>query len=90
MDELEELSSHLVAGSKVIVITEKNVDLRAAASGNWFFSPEITEGSLSAGGHGGLGEPKVVRVFCLSSKVGSWTKLFETQDGSSAADFELP
>jgi hypothetical protein len=91
MDGLEELSSHLAGGSRVIVIAEKDVDLRAAASGNQLFLLKIAEGSLAAGGRGGgFGERKVVAVFCFSSKGGSWTKLFETQDESRVADFEVP
>jgi hypothetical protein len=91
VDCLEELSFHLAGGSRVIVIAEKDVDLRVAARENRLFLLKIAEGSLAAGGRGGgFGERKVVGVFCFSSKGGSWTKLFETQDESKVADFEVP
>ena len=91
MNGLEELSSFLTGGPRVVVIAEKAVDLRVEASGNQLFLLKIAEGSLAAGGRGaGFGERKVVSVFCFSSKGGSWTKLFETQDESRAADFEVP
>lgn len=91
MNVKDELSSYLTGGSRVIVISEKDVDLRSSSSGNRLFLLKIAEGSLAAGGRGGgFGERRVVGVFCFSSDGGAWTKLFETQEESRAADFEVP
>ncbi len=91
MDSRDELSSHLTGGSRVIVIAEKDVDLRTASGGNRLFLLKIAEGSLAAGGRGGgFGERKVVEVSCFSSNGGPWTKLFETREESRVAGFEVP
>ena len=91
MRALEELSSYLTGGSRVIVLAEKDVDLRIAERGNRLFLLKIAEGSLAAGGRGGgFGERKVVSVFCFSSAGGSWKKLFETSEESVASTFEVP
>jgi len=91
MRALEELSSYLTGGSRVIVLAEKDVDLRIAERGNRLFLLKIAEGSLAAGGRGGgFGERKVVSVICFSSAGGSWEKLFETNEESVASTFEVP
>jgi hypothetical protein len=90
MDALEELNSHLTGGPRVIVIAQKDVDLRPSG-GNQLFLLKIAEGSLAAGGRGGgFGERRVVSVICFNSQEGHWAKLYETQDESRAADFEVP
>jgi len=91
MNPLDEITSILTGGARAIVIAENDVDLRCTASGNRLFLLKIAEGSLAAGGRGGgFGERRVVAVYCFNSKGGSWTKLFETQDESAAAGFEIP
>jgi len=91
MDPLDELCSLLTGGSRVIVISERDVDLKSNSKGNSLFLLKIAEGSLAAGGRGGgFGERKVVSVFCFSSRGGGWKKLFETQEESAAAAFEVP
>jgi len=91
MDALDELSSHITDGSRVIVIAEKDVDLRATSGGNRLFLLKIAEGSLASGGRGGgFGERKVVAVFCFSLEGGAWEKLFETREESKVAGFEVP
>jgi len=91
MEGVEELTSHLSGKSRVIVIAEKDVDLRPQAGENRLFLLKIAEGSLAAGGRGGgIGERKVVEVVCFELKGGLWTKLFRTDDDESLAGFEVP
>ena len=75
----------------MIIISERDVDLRSGSTNNTFFLLKIAEGSFAAGGRGGgFGERRVVGVFCFSSRGGVWRKLFETQEESVAASFEVP
>jgi hypothetical protein len=91
MDPLEELSAHLTGGSRVVVIAEKDVDLRGSSEGNRLMLLKIAEESLAAGGRGGgFGERRIVGAYCFSSHGGSWTKLFETLEDSKIAGFEVP
>ncbi|HLQ06977.1 MAG TPA: hypothetical protein VK126_04420 [Nitrososphaerales archaeon] len=91
MEGVEELTSHLSGKSRVIVIAEKDVDLRPQAGENRLFLLKIAEGSLAAGGRGGgIGERKVVEVVYFELKGGLWTKLFRTDDDESLAGFEVP
>jgi len=91
MDPRDELTSYLTGGSRVIVIAERDVDLRPASGRNRLFLLKIAEGSLAAGGRGGgFGERRVVGVSCFSSVGGNWVKLFETREVKDAADYEVP
>lgn len=88
---MEELSAHVGGGSRVIVIAERDVDLRASAPPNRMFLLKIAEGSLAAGGRGGgFGERRVVGALCFSSAGGRWTKLFEAKEEQAASGFEVP
>jgi hypothetical protein len=90
LDALQEIASHLVGGSRSILISEKDVDLRPGSGDNRFFLLKIGEGSLAAGGRGGgFGERKVTSAFCYQRRGGAWTKLFEAQ-GDEAGAFEVP
>ena len=91
MTDLGELSSHLSGGSRVILIAEKDVDLKPGGPDNRIFLLKMAEGSLASGGRGGgFGERRVVRVILFQLKGGGWTKLFETEDESKASEFEIP
>ncbi len=91
MDAQAELSSLLTGGSRVIVISERDVDLRSGAAGNRLLLLRIAEGSLAAGGRGGgFGERKVVEVMLLSSAGGAWAKLFDSSEESTVARFDVP
>ncbi|MBI3840705.1 MAG: hypothetical protein HY297_01915 [Thaumarchaeota archaeon] len=91
MDSLEELSSSLSGGSRVIVIAEADVDLKDAAADNRLFLLKIAEGSLASGGRGGgFGERRVVKVLLFARRAGVWSKLYETEEESKAAEFEVP
>ncbi|MDA4124515.1 MAG: hypothetical protein OK438_03585 [Thaumarchaeota archaeon] len=91
MDSSAELSSLMSGGSRVILISEKDVDLKPGTGDNRLFLLKMAEGSLAAGGRGGgFGERRVVAVFLFSLTSGVWSKLFETEDASRLADFEVP
>jgi hypothetical protein len=91
MSILEELNSHLSGGSRVIVISERDVDLRPQAPDNRLFLLKMAEGSLAAGGRGGgFGERRVVKVMAFATLRGEWSKLYETTDESRAGEFEIP
>lgn len=87
---LDEVNQHLAGGSRAIVISDREFDLRPSSGDFRFFLLKIGEGSLAAGGRGGgFGERKVTAVLCYERKGGSWTKLFEAGEGQ-AGSFEVP
>lgn len=91
MEAADELVSHLSGGSRVIVIAEKDVDLRPQAGDNRLFLLKIAEGSLASGGRGGgFGERRVVEVLFFERKNSAWSRLFRTDDEASMVNFEVP
>ena len=91
MTPLEELVSHLSGSSRAIVISNRDVDLRAGAEDSRLFVLKIGEGSLAAGGRGGgFGERKVTGVFCFELSGGEWAKRFEVVGEEAASGFEVP
>jgi len=91
LNALDELSSLLVGGSRVIVVAEKDVDLKSLEGVNTLFLLKLAEGSLTSGGRGGgFGERRVVKVLEFRYKDGFCEKLFETEDGSKLEIFEIP
>lgn len=90
MDVLDEIGSHLSGGSRAIVISNVDVDLRPSSGDVRFFLLKIGEGSLAAGGRGGgFGERKVTAVLCFERKDSAWSKPFEASE-SQAGGFEVP
>jgi len=88
---LEELAALLTGGQRVVVIAEKDVDLRPGASSNRLILLKMAAGSLAAGGRGGgFGERRVVGVAIFRSEGGPWTKAYESMDESVAGRFEVP
>ena len=91
MEPLEELSSLIAGESRVVVIAERDVDLRRPSEPNKLFLLKIASGSHAAGGRGGgYGERRVVSVSCFVSAGGKWSKIFETNKESDATAFEVP
>jgi hypothetical protein len=91
LSPLDELVSHLSGPSRAIVISNRDVDLRAASAGNRLFILKIGEGSLAAGGRGGgFGERKVTGVLCFENVGGAWTKRFEVDGAERASKYEVP
>ena len=77
--------------SRVVVISEKDVDLRPGAADNGMFLLKMAEGSLASGGRGGgFGERRVVRVMLFRLIGGAWSKDFDTQDQDKVPEFEIP
>ncbi len=75
----------------MILISEKDVDLKSGSADNRLFLLKMAEGSLAAGGRGGgFGERRVVAVFLFARANGTWSKLFETVESSRLVDFEVP
>ena len=90
MTPLQELSDLLSGRARVIVISEKNVDLRENGE-NRILVLKMVEGSLAAGGRGGgFGERKVTRVFLFRCGGGNCEKVFETEDKPKLDAFEVP
>ncbi|HEV2137416.1 MAG TPA: hypothetical protein VGR53_01080 [Nitrososphaerales archaeon] len=91
MEAADELASHLSGGSRVIVIAEKDVDLRPQSGDNKLFLLKIAEGSLASGGRGGgFGERRVIEVMFFERKNGTWSRPFRTDDEVRVANFEVP
>ncbi|HYC12023.1 MAG TPA: hypothetical protein VEC02_05115 [Nitrososphaerales archaeon] len=91
MTPLEELSDLLTGSSRVVVLAEKDVDLRSGR-GDWsLVVMKMVEGSLAAGGRGaGFGERRITKVALYRLKDGKCEKPFETEDESRLAGFEVP
>jgi len=91
LDGAEELASHLSGRSRVIVIAEKEVDLRPQSGDNRLFLLKIAEGSLAAGGRGGgFGERRVAEVLLFERRNGAWARLYQTNEEASLVTFEVP
>jgi len=91
MNPLLELNSLITGESRVVVIADRDVDLRPSAQTNTLFLLRIAPGSHAAGGRGGgYGERRVVGVSCFATSRGTWSKIFETSEESVAATFEVP
>ena len=91
MGPLQELSALITGESRVVVIAERDVDLRPSPQSNRLIILRIAAGSHAAGGRGGgYGERRVVNVSCYVASGGAWSKVFETNKESEAAGFEVP
>ncbi len=91
MTPLEELSAVLSGGSRVILIAERDVNLKTLDGDNRVFVLRMVEGSLAAGGRGaGLGERRVTKVMLFRYHERVCEKLFETEDEVKVAEFEVP
>jgi hypothetical protein len=87
---LQELEDQLSGGSRAIVISQKDVDLKAPDP-NRLIVLKMAEGSLASGGRGGgFGERRAVKVSVFSYENGECNKLFETEDEAKVAQFEIP
>lgn len=90
MQGYDELPTILASGSRVIMIAERDVDLRPSSPDNSLMLLKIGEGSLAAGGRGGgFGERKVVRAMLFELKGGIWSKQYDA-DEPKASEFEVP
>jgi hypothetical protein len=88
---LEELNGILSSGERVIVVSNRDVDLTASQADNTLFLLKILEGSLASGGRGGgMGERKVVRVAAFSLREGEWVKTLDAEDEARVSLFEVP
>jgi hypothetical protein len=91
MNALEEISSILGGGGRVIVIAENEVDLKSLRGKNTLFLLKVAEGSLAGGGRGGgFGERRVVAVFAFRYVDGVCEKIFETAEEATVSRFEVP
>ncbi|TLY01697.1 MAG: hypothetical protein E6K95_06425 [Thaumarchaeota archaeon] len=91
MSPLEEISSLLSGGGRVIVIAENEVDLKSLRGKNTLFLLKVAEGSLAAGGRGGgFGERRVVAVLAFRYEEGVCEKIFETAEEGTVSKFEVP
>lgn len=91
LSDLDELSEMISGGSRVIVIAQRDVDLKSLAGENNLFLLKMMEGSLAAGGRGGgFGERKVVKVAHFRYHDGVCEKVFETVDEGRVSKFEIP
>jgi hypothetical protein len=84
-------SEILAGGSRVIIISERDVDLRSQAPDNLMWLLVMAEGSLASGGRGGgFGERRVTRVLLFRHKEGAWSRLTDVTDEQKAAEYEVP
>ncbi len=90
MQGIDEISSHLSSGSRVIMVSERDVDLRGSSPDNSVFLLKVGDGSLAAGGRGGgFGERRVVQVMLFELRRGTWSKIIELNE-PRASEFEVP
>ena len=91
MNPLDELTQTLAGPSRVVVIAEKDVNLKSLAGKNDLFLLVLVEGSHAAGGRGaGFGERRVVRVLRFSYADGTCQKLFDSSLPEAVSGFEVP
>lgn len=91
VDSSEEVQGILSGGSRVIVISRADVDLRPPAPDNTLVLLRMAEGSLAAGGRGGgFGERRVVEVSIFESRGGVWARRFRTDEEARLPEFEVP
>jgi len=91
VDPLGELEALLTGGSRVIMVSTHDVDLRPTGPDVTLFLLKIAEGSLAAGGRGGgFGERKVLQVSCFRRSGGILSKDFDTEEVSKVEEFEVP
>ncbi len=91
MTPLEEISSVLAGGGRVIMVSERDVNLNTLRGSNTLFLLRLAEGSLAAGGRGGgMGERRVTEVLQFRYQDGFCEKLFQTNDASKVELFEIP
>jgi hypothetical protein len=91
LSPLDELSELLTGSARVVVIAQRDVNLRTLAGENSIFLLEITEGSGAAGGRsGGFGQRSVAVVKLFHYANGVCEKLFETDDEARLSGFEIP
>lgn len=91
MPGTEELAALLTGGARVIVVSERDLDLTQAPADNQAFLLKMAEGSLAAGGRGGgFGERRLVRVLRFRKSSGTWEKLFDSEEEGVVARFEVP
>jgi hypothetical protein len=89
--DLDELGALISGGARVIVIAEREVDLRPGVTPNRLVLLKMAVGSHAAGGRGGgFGERRVTGVVIFHSNNGRWTRAFETDDETMAGKFEVP
>lgn len=81
----------LSRSERVIVLSEKYVDLRRCGGKTKLFVLKMVEGSMAAGGRGaGFGERKITKAALYSVKEGECEKLFETEGESVLQALEVP
>ncbi len=91
MTPLEEISSVLAGGGRVIMVSERDVNLNTLRGSNTLFLLRLAEESLAAGGRGGgMGERRVTEVLQFRYQDGFCEKLFQTNDASKVELFEIP
>ena len=91
MSPLEELSELLTGPERVVVIAQRDVDLKSLEGENSMFLLKISEGMGAAGGRsGGFGERRIAAVKLFRYSNGVCEKLFETDEEGRLNEFEIP
>src|SRR2546427_12799252 len=90
MSPLEEISSLLSGGGRVIVIAENEVDLKSLRGKNTLFLLKVAEGSLAAGGRGGgFGGRGGGGGFGFWDEEGGCGEIFEAAEEGTLRKFEV-
>jgi len=91
LSAIDELAATFSGNSRVLVVSEREVDLHSLAGENHLYLLKLIEGSLAAGGRGGgLGERRIVSVTHYVYRNGACEKVFQTEEESLVAKFEVP
>lgn len=89
---LEELTRLLSEKGRRIFVAEGQIDLRVSDGRNCVYALQLPESAPGAAGGriGGIGERKLVKLYCFRLENGKWVKVYETENDERLERFELP
>jgi hypothetical protein len=92
LTSLEELARLLSEKSRRIFVAENPIDLRVSDGGNCVYVLQLPENVAGAAGGriGGIGERRIVKLYCYRQGDGNWIKVYETDDDEILGQLELP
>ena len=92
MTPLEELTQLASEKSRRIFVAENPIDLSVFEGRNCVYVLQLpVDARGSAGGRiGGVGERKIVKIYCFRQENERWIKVYDTENEEKLEKFELP
>jgi hypothetical protein len=92
LTSLGELARVLSEKSRRIYVSENPIDLRVSDGENCVYVLQLPESLAGAAGGriGGIGERRIVKLYCYRQKGGNWVKVYETDKDEILGQLELP